>query len=307
MHPLKGHMDAVSSVGYSLDGTHIVSCSLDKTIRIWDARTGEEVMHPLKIHTDAVTPVHLSASVTSVHFSPDGTHIVSHSWDHAIQIWDLRTGEQVLNLKGHTLTVNSVHFSPDGTHIVSGSSDKTIRIWNARTGQEVIRPLKGHTDDVVSVRFSPNGTHIVSGSGDNTIRVWDVRIGEEVMQPLKGHAGAVNSVAFSPDGTHIVSGSIDQTIRIWDVTRVMRHVVSSGSTSILRNLQPFFRSDLCCVSCSDDGWIRGSHQELILWVLPEWRKFLQWHPCILIIGQSRISFDPLQYVHGPEWIRCISN
>jgi WD40 repeat protein len=94
-------------------------------------------MKPLMGHT---------SDVTSVGFSPDGTHIVSGSWDNTIRIWDARTGEEVMKpLKGHTNVVTSVGFSPDGTHIVSGSWDKTIRIWDARTGEEVMKPLKGHT------------------------------------------------------------------------------------------------------------------------------------------------------------------
>jgi WD40 repeat protein len=140
--------------------------------------------------------------VTSVGFSPDGTHIVSGSWDKTIRIWDARTGKEVMKpLKGHTSNITSVGFSPDGTHIVSGSDDKTIRIWDARTGEEVVKPLKGHTGrHVTSVGFSPDGTHIVSSSWDGTVRIWDARTGEEVMKPLKGHTKWVTSVGFSPDG-----------------------------------------------------------------------------------------------------------
>ncbi|KIO13762.1 hypothetical protein M404DRAFT_595910 [Pisolithus tinctorius Marx 270] len=38
--PLEGHTDSINSVGYSPDGSHVVSSSSDKTIRIWNARTG---------------------------------------------------------------------------------------------------------------------------------------------------------------------------------------------------------------------------------------------------------------------------
>ena len=72
---LWGHTADVYSVGFSLDGTHIVSGSRDNTIRLWNARTGEEVIKPLKGHTDYVF---------SVGFSSDGAHIVSGSGDGTI-------------------------------------------------------------------------------------------------------------------------------------------------------------------------------------------------------------------------------
>jgi hypothetical protein len=82
---------------------------------------------------------------------------------------------------------------------------------------------------------------------------------------------------------------------------------SSHISSVLPNFQNSRQSDLYSGSLSrHDGWIRGSHQELLFWVIPEWREFVQWHPCILIIGQSRVRFDLQHYVHGMEWTRCIS-
>src|SRR5260221_548835 len=103
MNPLKGHTDNVTSVGFY--GTHIMSGSLDKTVRIWDVRTGEEVMKSSKEHP---------AAVTSAAFSPDGTHIVSGSRDNTIR-------------KPDTMWVPSGEKAADGTHIVSGSRDNTIR------------------------------------------------------------------------------------------------------------------------------------------------------------------------------------
>ncbi|KAJ7861893.1 hypothetical protein B0H13DRAFT_1726283 [Mycena leptocephala] len=85
--PLEGHTDSVCSVAFSPDGTRIVSGSGDKTIRIWNAATGEAVGTPLEGHTDWVY---------SVAFSPDGTQIVSGSGDKTIRIWNAATGEAPL-------------------------------------------------------------------------------------------------------------------------------------------------------------------------------------------------------------------
>ncbi|KAJ6624406.1 quinon protein alcohol dehydrogenase-like superfamily, partial [Mycena sp. CBHHK59/15] len=155
--------------------------------------------------------------VSSVAFSPDGTQIVSGSYDKTVQVWDAQTGQTVAEpFEGHSNWVTSVVFSPDGTQIVSGSYDKTVQVWDAQTGHTAGRPFEGHNDRVNSIAFSPDGTQIVSGSDDCTVQVWDAQTGHTVAGPFEGHSNWVLSVAFSPDGTQIVSGSGDHTVRVWD-------------------------------------------------------------------------------------------
>ncbi|KIM28341.1 hypothetical protein M408DRAFT_23738 [Serendipita vermifera MAFF 305830] len=208
----KGHTERITGIAYSPDGLNVVSCSHDKTVRIWDVATGAPVGEPLKGH---------ACGVKSIAYSPDGRTIVSGSWDKTIRIWDAATGTPIGEpLIGHTSTVMSVAYSPDGHNIVSGSEDSTIRIWDAATGAPVGEPLKGHDDWVESVVYSPDGGLIVSGSSDKTLRVWDAATGAPMGEPLQGHSDGVKSVAYSPNGQSIISGSWDKTIRIWDaVTR----------------------------------------------------------------------------------------
>ncbi|KIK59176.1 hypothetical protein GYMLUDRAFT_170091, partial [Collybiopsis luxurians FD-317 M1] len=202
--------NALNSVVYSSDGTRIACGSDDRTVRIWDATTGTQIVDPLCGHDDCVQ---------SVAFSPDGTRIVSGSLDRTVRIWDAITGTQIGDfLHGHNDSVWSVAFSPDGTRIVSGSRDRTVRIWDATTGTQIGDPLHGHDEAIWSVAFSPDGTRIVSGSSDRTVRIWDATTGTQIGDPLHGHDDSVRSVAYSPDGTRIVSGSLDDTVRIWDAT-----------------------------------------------------------------------------------------
>ncbi|KAF8193560.1 WD40-repeat-containing domain protein, partial [Mycena galopus ATCC 62051] len=206
---LDGHTGGVHSIAFSPNGRQIVSGSGDRTIRLWDVETGQQVGKALEGHT---------YEVRSVAFSSDGRHIISGSGDKTIRLWDVETGQQVGKaLDGHTDWVRSVAFSSDGRHIFSGSDDNTIRLWDVETGKQVGKALDGHTLWVQSVAFSSDGRHIVSGSGDKTIRLWDVETGQQVGKALEGHTASVLSVAFSPDGRHIISGSRDKTIRLWDV------------------------------------------------------------------------------------------
>ena len=63
---LSGHSGNVRSVAFSPDGSQIVSGSIDRTVRIWDVASGEEL---------AILSGH-DSYVSSVAFSPDGSRIV---------------------------------------------------------------------------------------------------------------------------------------------------------------------------------------------------------------------------------------
>ena len=98
------------------DGKYLVSSSYDKTIKIWDIKTGES-LNTFNGH---------NGFITSVIITPDGKYIISGSTDKTIKIWDFKTGESLSTFRGHNDRVSSITITTDGKYLVSGSSDKTI-------------------------------------------------------------------------------------------------------------------------------------------------------------------------------------
>ncbi|WP_197446574.1 WD40 repeat domain-containing serine/threonine protein kinase [Tautonia plasticadhaerens] len=77
---LRGHTDLVFGLASSPDGRRLATGSWDRTVKLWDTRTGEEVF----------TLVGHTAGVTSVAFSPDGGRLASGSIDRTLRIWETR-------------------------------------------------------------------------------------------------------------------------------------------------------------------------------------------------------------------------
>lgn len=200
-----GQIDAKLSVAFSPDGTRLVTVAYGNMPKIWDLKSGRELV-AFPGHTDFIG---------SAVFSPDGSRILTASDDSTARVWDATSGEQLLELAGHKGFVWSSAYDPKGGIIVTTSGNEAI-VWNAITGEKLFI-LAGHKNDVLVVAFSPDGSHIATGSLDRKVKIWDAATGKELFT-LSGHEGAIYGLSFSSDGTRLASSSDDGTVRVWDVS-----------------------------------------------------------------------------------------
>jgi WD40 repeat protein len=199
----RGHDGNIQELVFSKNDSElkVISTSNDKTVRIWDVHTGNQVGNPFQGH---------GCETVGLAVSTDGRRVVSGAKDGKIMIWDAETKEIIRCLSHHTGCAGSIQFSPDEKRLVSASDDGTLKIWTAETGKLVF-DIGHHQHKVWVVAYSPNGDKIASGSLDGMVRIWSPATGTQQTQPFI-HDKPVSSVVWSPDSRLLICATHDGQI-----------------------------------------------------------------------------------------------
>jgi WD40 repeat protein/serine/threonine protein kinase len=198
------HKNSVRAVCFTADGIGLLTASEDRTVRLWNVTTGEQIrVYP---HEDYVT----SVAATS-----DGKLLLTGSEDRLGLFWDVETGKVVGQPLRHQGAVTAVALSPDGRMALTACVDHTAQFWDTNTRRPIGKPLR-HSEWVSSVSFSPDGLMAITASADATLQLWDTSTQRPIGMPLR-HESAAFAAAFSPDGQTVLSGSLDGSARFWPI------------------------------------------------------------------------------------------
>src|SRR5262249_9523 len=152
---LQAHETRVSCVAFSPDGKLLASGSgdgrpTDKSLRVWDVRTGKELLrHEFR------------GEVNAVAFSHDGRVVAAGCEGDGTSLLEVATGKLLKEIDGGTgVRSPCIAFSPDGRTVASVSSaTSVIRLWDFTTGKD-LRELSGHKEEVWSVTFDAKGERL---------------------------------------------------------------------------------------------------------------------------------------------------
>lgn len=149
-----GHTDTISCIVFHPNGQHILSSSLDHTVRLWD-RTGK-LLRVFKGHKDYIG---------SITIHPDGQSFISRSGDGTVRRWSLTPlGGEPKVYEGDYL-VSSLAFHPNGQRVIAGSLVPTkIRIWSSE-GQYInaLEPIPSAVT-INALRFRPGDANFLAYS-----------------------------------------------------------------------------------------------------------------------------------------------
>ncbi|KAG9089255.1 hypothetical protein FS749_001495 [Ceratobasidium sp. UAMH 11750] len=276
------------------------------TVRIWDAQTGDALLEPLRGHSDEVTCVAISS---------DGQRIVSGSRDRdrTVRIWDAHTGAELFKMRhGDWHTVTCVAVSSDGQRIVSGS-DKTLHIWDALTGAPLLDPPHRFSNPVTCVSISHGDRYIISASSDNTVRILDMQSGSVFFEPFLLLSSTATSVSISSDTQQIVFGSNSSIVWVQNFPDGLRpltfqDIFQNSSSSDISRYSRVMSVQLSML-CDQQGWVRGSSGELLLWIPPEYQRTRPDHSILAISTNPEnhpVHFDLSRIKIGNDWANLVS-
>ena len=223
-----GHGGRITATAVSPDGKTIASGSADRTIRLWDAQTGQ-MRRILKGH---------DADVGLVAFLPGGKAIVSGSTDGVVKQWDARTGAEQrtwTNLAAHE-SDNGMALSADGRTLAIAHT-RTVKVWDLPGGTPRASITWGEDLNwlfIYKVVLSPDGNTVgVTGEykqndvNMSVVALWDVPSGK-LLRTLSNPGGGVYSWAFSPDGRTLAASNTENAVLLWDVaTGELRHTLKT--------------------------------------------------------------------------------
>jgi WD40 repeat protein len=163
--------EGVGSLKFSPDGKTLAVISGADDLTLIEARSGA-LQHKLQT---ALTPQSLA-------FAPTGDIVAIGTYEGAIELWNVATGEAEDTLTGETRLIRNLAFSPDGlllaagvrdTRLYIGSLTPTIRLWNVETRSFLSLPID-YAATVEYLLFSPDGALLVTSSLDGTVRLWGI-------------------------------------------------------------------------------------------------------------------------------------
>ena len=177
------HNKMIISLGFSKDGSRIVSTSADTTCKVWnvDQFINQESVRPivLKGHQD---------DLLSVVFSRDGRYVLTASRDRTAKLWEVDSVRCVKTFSGHGGIVNAAIFNAVEDEIVTVSSDKIVRIWSVETEKPLVS-LYGHGESITAVATDSEVSKIYTVSHDGTLQVWDYPSLSDIIFDIRSRFG----------------------------------------------------------------------------------------------------------------------
>ncbi|KAJ6370543.1 hypothetical protein OIU76_028764 [Salix suchowensis] len=210
-----GHQGAVRGLTASTDGSTLVSCGTDCTVRLWNV--------PVAAIMDSDNLSDCSSEPRAVYMGENAFWAVDHQWNGdlfatagaQVDIWNHNRSQPVNSFKWGTDSVISVRFNPGEPNLlVTSASDRSIILYDLRVSSPARKLIMRTKTN--SISWNPmEPMNFTAANEDCNCYSYDARKLDEAKCVHKDHVSAVMDIDFSPTGREFVTGSYDRTVRIF--------------------------------------------------------------------------------------------
>jgi serine/threonine protein kinase/WD40 repeat protein len=217
---------------------------LERSVRLWDATSGFEV---LKIDFDN------SGWAISAIFSPDGKKLLVGQYDVA-SLWDLETMTKVREVRADGMNWSSgVGFSRDGKHVFTGGAfQEQVRVFETETGKfkRSFSSNRSFIEELIPSRLNDTLLEVSEGRA----RIWDWTTGKQIRE-FRSSTQAVRAACWSEDHREAIIAWSDSSIEWFPLESDNPSRKSSLPGLTIRDLAILPNSNRLLVA-TDEGKIR---------------------------------------------------
>ena len=186
----KGHEGMVYFAKYSPDGKYLLTGAIDKTAKLWEAKTGA-----------LIKPLTHDGRVYNGHFSKN--RILTRCSDGAAYLWDIN-GNLIKKLNAQKGILKNIAFSKGGKKIITVASNNSVFIWDEngnKTGE-----LNADKMPFENAGFSPDGKYILTNTFDGQPKLWksDGSFIKKISLQYESKMAAPVYAQFLKDGKNIL-------------------------------------------------------------------------------------------------------
>jgi WD40 repeat protein len=263
LYTLPGHSNFVSAVTFSLDGSTLISSSLDGTIKLWNTQTFQtqftiDESSPTPWKFDG-KPLRMSLpKIDSIVLHPNQRWLATGDISGCVTLWDIQSREKLIVIGEHE-AFTSIALSPDGTLLATCDDHAGYNLFDVPSGRWIY-PAPGAfvfgrlngtnwatvAPQLKTITFSPDGKVLAGGCYRGTIRLWDIETGNEICKikgsTAKGVKACISSLIFSRNGNYLISADSNGRISLWNLQTKQCMCTFEGHSR-----------EICSLALSPDG------------------------------------------------------
>ena len=213
LRTLVDHTDYVKALANVPNG--VASGSLDGRVLVWDLVTG-------RVRTECCIDSEEGSRGGSVYCMAglvDGNILVSGSTDKTISVWDIRSGDRVVHLRGHSDSVRCLTMKHDARLMLSGATDSTVKLWDLRL-QRCVRSFDSYgAGSIWAVTATRDFDRFISGGRDGSVWHTDMttELASAIVPPAQNDIRnkMVLDLALSPCSTAVWVSTTGSSVKLW--------------------------------------------------------------------------------------------